>query len=127
MRTLAIYVAFTCALWVLAVALYTFYETYMATQGSAPVSTFQYGDGLIGALNYSLPTGVVCLAFLLYTHRTNPGNFEILLLCIAVTGISLYTALKAGDHAYPPEDGTLAKAVWWMGGDSPKSEDEFDY
>ena len=123
MKLLSLTIAFVTAVWLIAVSVYSIYECTMIEKGYRPVSTFEFRDGLVSALNYALPAGVLCLLFIIKTNKTDPIATEVFLLCMVTCVLGAYLAFRAKDNAFPdPSDPTFAKAIWWI----PDPEAEAD-
>ena len=128
MKQLTLATAFVTAGWLIAVAVYTIYECTMVEKGYRPVSTFEYREGLINALNFAFPAVIACLIFLLRTNQADPISTEIFLLCMIVSVLGAFLAFKAKDHAYPdPADPAFAEAVWWLPDPDPDPYGIDDY
>ena len=127
MKQLALITAFATAGWLIAVAVYTIYEVTMLQKGyDASFSTFEYREGLLSALNYALPAGILCILFIIKTNKTDPVSTEIFLLCMITGVLGVFLSYRAKDQAFPdPADPTFATSIWWIP-DPPESiEDHF--
>ena len=127
MKQLALLTAFMAAGWLIAVAVYTIYEVTMLQKGyDRAVTSFEFQQGLISALNYALPTAIVCLFFIIKTNKTDPISTEIFLLCMITCVLGAYLSFRAKDMAFPdPMDPQFAQSVWWI--PDPPEPYELDY
>ena len=124
MKQLALFTAFVTAGWLIAVAVYTLYEVTMLQKGyDTAFSSFEFREGLLSALNYALPTAVLCILFVIKTNKTDPIGTEIFLLCMITCVLAAYLSFRAKDAAFPdPTDPAFASAIWWI----PDQETGYD-
>ena len=121
MRQLALYTAFLSAGWLIAVAIYTIYESTMMHSGFRPISTFDYRHGLVTALNYAFPASVGCLLLLHKANQTAPVSRDVFLLCMITCVLAGYLGFEAKQHAYPNgADPEFAQAIWWLPDPNPE-------
>ena len=127
MKQLALLTAFMTAGWLIAVAVYTIYEVTMLQKGyDLAFTSFEFQQGQISALNYALPTAIVCLFFIIKTNKTDPISTEIFLLCMITCVLGAYLSFRAKDIAFPdPMDPQFAQSVWWI--PDPSEPYELDY
>ncbi|MFT4638373.1 MAG: hypothetical protein ACI8T1_001693 [Verrucomicrobiales bacterium] len=93
-----------------------------------PVSTFDYREGLVSALNFALPGVVACLLFLFKTNQSDSICTEIFLLCMIVSVLGAYLAFVAKDQAYPDSaDPAFAEAIWWLPDPHPDPNGSDDF
>ena len=116
MKQLALLTAFVTAGWLIAVAAYTIYEVTMIQKGyDRAFTSLKYQQGLVSALNYALPSAIVCLFFIIRTNKTDPISTEIFLLCMVTCVLGFYLSFRAKDMAFPDPHGPyFAESVWWI-------------
>lgn len=116
MKQLALLTAFISAGWLIAVAVYTIYEVTMLQKGYDSVfASMEFRAGLLSALNYALPTAILCIFFVIKTNKSDPISTEIFLLCMITCVLGAYLSFRAKEAAYPdPADPSFATAIWWI-------------
>jgi hypothetical protein len=116
-------VALACGAWALGVSTLIFLDDLSNIEIASEVPTasaitapenFSSVKAIANTLNFYLPLGILCLAFLAYTRTTNPIGFEFLGLGVAVLGLATYAALKAGINLYDAGMTQLPDLIWWI-------------
>jgi hypothetical protein len=117
-------VALACGAWALGVSTLIFLDglsdVHMHSElppGNSPITTpenFSSVRAIANTLNYYLPLGVLCIAFLAYTRNTNPIGIEYLCIALAVIALATHTSLRAGVALHEAGLAPVNELVWWM-------------
>ena len=105
--------AVCCAVGQLLLALYArFYGEIAAQIQSADLVPAEGELAIVKALNYALPLGVGCMAFLLYTWKINRIGGFALLVAMSLQAMAMDLNLRAVRHVFGAEV-RLESVAWW--------------